>query len=66
MQVPPRSFGATWSLELTTAEPELEAGSRTYGAREELAVPAQTVVILKRMSGTGAEMSSTRETDREP
>jgi glycogen operon protein len=53
MQVPPRSFGATWSLELTTAEPELEAGSRTYGAREELAVPAQTVVILKRMSGTG-------------
>jgi glycogen operon protein len=66
MQVPPRSFGATWSLELTTAEPELEAGSRTYGAREELAVPAQTVVILKRMFGTGAEMSSTRETDREP
>jgi glycogen operon protein len=49
VRIPERRFGAAWALELTTADPELEAGSLTYGAREEIALPAQSVVILKRM-----------------
>ena len=37
--MPARRFGTRWLLELSTAEPELEAGSRSFGAREEVRAP---------------------------
>ncbi len=46
--LPRRRFGARWTLELSTADPEAEPGSATYGARTEVAVISHSVVILKR------------------
>ncbi len=47
----PRSrFGAEWALELSTAEPELEAGSVTYAARTHVQVIAHSIVVFKRLS----------------
>jgi glycogen operon protein len=48
--LPRRRFGAQWTLELSTAEPAVEAGSLNYGARTELEVAARSIVILKRVS----------------
>jgi isoamylase len=47
--LPRRRFGAQWTLELTTADPEAEAGSVRYGARTEVEVIAHSIVILKRL-----------------
>jgi glycogen operon protein len=47
--LPRRRFGAQWALELSTADPEAEAGSRRYGARTEVAVVAHSLTILKRI-----------------
>jgi isoamylase len=47
--LPRRRFGAQWALELSTADPEAEAGSRRYGARTEVAVVAHSLIILKRI-----------------
>jgi glycogen operon protein len=46
--LPPRRFAARWELELSTADPDAEAGSARYGARTELQVRARSIVILKR------------------
>jgi isoamylase len=46
--LPRRRFGARWLLELSTADPELEAGSQRYGARTMVAVMAHSLIILKR------------------
>ena len=46
--LPRRRFGAQWALELTTADPEAEAGSQRYGARTEVPVMAHSLIILKR------------------
>ncbi len=46
--LPRRRFGAQWVLELSTADPELEAGSRRYGARTMVALMAHSLIILKR------------------
>jgi isoamylase len=48
--LPRRRFGAQWALELTTADPAVEAGSQTFGARTELEVMARSIVILKRVT----------------
>jgi isoamylase len=46
--LPRRRFGAQWSLELSTAEPEVEPDSARYGARTEVRVSSRSIVVLKR------------------
>jgi glycogen operon protein len=46
--LPRRRFGAQWALELSTADPEAEAGSQRYGARTEVTLLAHSLIILKR------------------
>jgi isoamylase len=48
--LPRRRFGAQWALELTSADPEAEAGSSVHGARTEVQVAAHSTVILKRVT----------------
>jgi isoamylase len=48
--LPRRRFGAQWALELSTAEPDAEAGSVRYGARNEVPVIAHSIVVLKRVA----------------
>jgi isoamylase len=45
--LPRRRFGAQWSLELSTAEPQAAAGSHTFGARTEVEVISRSMLILK-------------------
>jgi isoamylase len=46
--VPARRFGRRWELELSTAEPELERGARSFAARQELPLVDRSVVVLRR------------------
>jgi isoamylase len=48
--LPRRRFGARWSLELSTAEPQAQPGSVGYGARTEVPVMARSIVLLKRVA----------------
>jgi glycogen operon protein len=48
--LPRRRFGAQWTLELCTAEPEAAADSVRYGARTQVAVRSRSIVILKRVA----------------
>ncbi len=48
VMLPRRRFGAQWALELSTAEPQAEAGSSRHGARTEVDLPAHSIVVLKR------------------
>jgi isoamylase len=48
--LPRRRFGAQWSLELSKADPEAEAGSAHYGARTEIKVVSRSMVVLKRVT----------------
>jgi glycogen operon protein len=48
--LPRRRFGAQWALELSTADPEAEAGSARYGARTEVPIMAHSIVMLKRVA----------------
>jgi glycogen operon protein len=48
--LPRRRFGAQWALELSTAEPDAEAGSLRYGARTEVEVISRSIVVLKRVA----------------
>jgi glycogen operon protein len=55
--LPAASFGHRWSLEVSTAEPELQSGEREYAAREEINVVSRSLVVLRRgslISGSGA------------
>jgi isoamylase len=47
--LPRRRFGQRWALELSTADPEAQAGSVTYGARSALRTIARSMLILKRV-----------------
>jgi len=47
-RLPTRRFGARWKLQLSTAEPELEEGARSFAAREELQVEARSILALRR------------------
>jgi glycogen operon protein len=47
-RLPVRRFGARWKLAFSTAEPELEEGEFSFPAREPVAVPARSVVVLRR------------------
>jgi isoamylase len=46
--VPARRFGARWELELSTAEPQLEAGSRRFAAREQVTLLDRSLLVLRR------------------
>jgi isoamylase len=48
--LPRRRFGAQWAVELSTADPAAEPGSRHYGARTEVGVMSRSIVILKRVT----------------
>jgi isoamylase len=47
-RMPTRRFGARWKLELSTAEPDVEEGSRSWGAREDVEVEARSILVLRR------------------
>jgi isoamylase len=47
-RMPTRRFGARWKLELSTAEPELEEGARSWSAREEVRVESRSILALRR------------------
>ncbi len=47
-RIPARRFGARWVLELATAEPGLEAGSRAFAARDEVPLIERSIVVLRR------------------
>jgi isoamylase len=46
--LPRQRFGTSWTLELATAEPDMEPGSSTHAAREQLVLPDRSMVVLKR------------------
>jgi isoamylase len=48
-KLPSRRMGARWQLELSTADPEAEAGSAEYVSREPVTVIAHSITILKRV-----------------
>ncbi len=52
-RLPSRRFGKLWKLELSTAEPELEAGAFQVNARGELVAPSRSVTMLKRAGRQG-------------
>jgi isoamylase len=41
-------FGSSWTLELSTAEPEAAPGARSYLARRRVESPARSIVVLRR------------------
>jgi isoamylase len=47
-KLPTRRFGARWRFELSTAEPEVEPGARSYVARSTVPVEARSALILRR------------------
>jgi isoamylase len=46
--LPPRRFGQRWKLELSTAEPAVEEGERSFTARGEVTVEGRSIVLLRR------------------
>jgi isoamylase len=47
-QLPTKRFGTRWRVELSTAEPELEPGGRSYPARAALVVEPRSAVVFRR------------------
>jgi isoamylase len=47
-KLPTRRFGARWRFVLSTAEPDVEDGARSYPARADLPVESRSVVVLRR------------------
>jgi glycogen operon protein len=47
-KLPTKRFGTRWKLELSTAEPELEPGGRSYPARAALVVEPRSAVVFRR------------------
>jgi glycogen operon protein len=47
-RLPRLNMGRRWELELTTADPDLEAGSASYAPRDLVDVIAHSITILKR------------------
>ncbi|HLI58881.1 MAG TPA: glycogen debranching protein GlgX [Solirubrobacteraceae bacterium] len=48
-RLPRANMGRRWELELSTAEPDAEAGSASYGPRDLVDVIAHSITILKRV-----------------
>jgi isoamylase len=49
LRLPSRSFGREWTLELSTAAPELDAGAQRFGAGALVPVIARSLVLLRRV-----------------
>ena len=47
--LPARRWGTTWALELSTAAPQAEAGSQTFGARSGIETLGRSITVLKRL-----------------
>jgi isoamylase len=47
-KLPTRRFGSRWRFELSTAEPEADAGARSYVARGTVPVEARAALVLRR------------------
>ena len=47
-RIPARRFGSRWQLELSTAEPALEPGSRSFAARDEIPLIPRSLLVLRR------------------
>jgi glycogen operon protein len=47
-RMPTRRFGSRWTLELSTAEPELERDARAWSARAEVNVESRSILLLRR------------------
>jgi isoamylase len=47
-RLPTRRFGSRWTFELSTAQPDVASGGRTWVAREEVDVESRAIVVLKR------------------
>jgi isoamylase len=47
-RIPARRFGTRWALELSTAEPQLEPGARSYGPREGVTLSPRSSLVLRR------------------
>jgi hypothetical protein len=47
-QVPAARLGARWTVELTSADPGLQAGIRELRAREELFMSSRSLTVLRR------------------
>jgi glycogen operon protein len=48
--LPPRRFGARWTIELSTSDPTAEPGAADYGARTEVPVPSRSITVLRRVA----------------
>jgi glycogen operon protein len=48
--LPNHAFGARWTVELSTADPEQPAGTRRLAARDAVPVIARSLVLLRRVS----------------
>ena len=48
-KLPARRFGPRWALELSTAEPDLEAGAFHVSPRAELVAASHSVTLLKQV-----------------
>jgi isoamylase len=46
--VPSRRFGRQWALVVDTADPDAEAGSRSYASGAPLDVTSRSLVLLRR------------------
>ena len=49
-RLPPARFGRRWSLELSTAQPELEAGAWESVVRGEVQVEGRSLLVLRRVA----------------
>jgi glycogen operon protein len=47
-RLPPVRLGRRWTHELSTAEPELGSNGREYRARDEVELPARSILLLRR------------------
>jgi glycogen operon protein len=47
-KLPTRRFGARWRFVLSTAEPHVEDGSRSYPARAAIPVESRSILVLRR------------------
>ena len=48
-RLPPARFGRRWTLELSTAQPELEAGAWEIPVRGEVEVVGRSLLLLRRV-----------------
>ncbi len=49
VRMPSPRYGAEWAVELSTAEPEVEAGAWTVEARRNVLCPSRSITVLKRV-----------------